>query len=155
MNAMSHIGAALVKFINVVLSPYSDCMGPNIMMDPKPTYPNGFHPIVTLRNRNYKGAAKHYTRTARPTKYYLIDFGLSIKFSSTHENPVAIPIFGGDRTVPEFQTNPCGLYNPFRTDVYYIGNMIREDFLQVQYCYLVLTPHYSLDYTRKPKVWSS
>lgn len=105
-------------------------MSPNIMMDPKPTYPNSFHPIVTLRNRNYKGSAKHYTRTARPTKYYLIDFGLSLKYPP-NSYPIALPIFGGDRTVPEFQTNPCGVYNPFPTDVYYIGNMIREDFLKV------------------------
>lgn len=91
-----------------------------------------FHPSDDRRNRNFKGSAKYYTRTARPTKYFLIDFGLSRKYNPEDGEPQELPIKGGDKTVPEFQGRgefrPC---NPFPTDIYYLGNMIREDFLQV------------------------
>ena len=39
--------------------------------------------------------------------------------------------FGGDKTVPEFrQFND--LHDPFPTDVYYLGNILRTDFLEVR-----------------------
>ncbi|KAJ3481939.1 hypothetical protein NLI96_g7318 [Meripilus lineatus] len=101
------------------------------MMDPRPTFPNMYHPSRNRRNLNFKGSAKYYTRTARPTKYFLVDFGLSRKYNPEDGEPREIPIKGGDKTVPEFQGRgefrPC---NPFPTDIYYLGNMIREDFLQ-------------------------
>lgn len=109
-----------------------DCMNRNIMMDPKPTFPSMYHPVDIDRTRDFKGRAKYHTRTARPTKYFLIDFGLSRKYNPDDGTPAEIPILGGDKTVPEFQDE--GEYvpsNPFPTDIYYIGNMIREDFLQV------------------------
>jgi len=40
------------------------------------------------------------------------------------------PIMGGDKSVPEFRTGGGEACNPFPTDVYYLGNMIREHFLQ-------------------------
>lgn len=107
-------------------------MNLNIMMDPKPTFPNMYHPRLIQRNRDFKGSPKFYSRTARPTKYFLIDFGLSKKYNPEDGESSELPILGGDKTVPEFQgegyDEPS---NPFRTDIYYLGNMIREDFLQV------------------------
>ncbi len=99
--------------------------------DPKPTFPNMFHPMSPHATRDSKGFAKHYTRTARPTKYYLIDFGLSRKYNSK-DGPIREEvILGGDTTVPEFQNHHYEPQDPFPTDIYYIGNMIREDFLPV------------------------
>lgn len=110
-----------------------DCMNLNIMMDPRNTFPDMFHPRVIHKTRDWAGHAKYYSRTLRPTKYIIIDFGLSLKFDPEDGPPLAYPIEGGDKTVPEFQ-DPSGWYDrdPFPTDIYYIGNMIREDFLQVQ-----------------------
>lgn len=103
------------------------------MMDPKPTFPKMYHPVRLWMSRDFKGTAKYYTRTARPTRYYLIDFGLSRKYNPEDGEPEEIPIKGGDKTVPEFQGRgefkPC---NPFPTDIYYIGNLIRGDFLEVR-----------------------
>jgi len=50
---------------------HRDCMNLNIMMDPKPLFPKMFHPQEPSRAIDFKGRLKHYTRTARPTKYYL------------------------------------------------------------------------------------
>ncbi|KAI0786622.1 kinase-like domain-containing protein [Abortiporus biennis] len=108
---------------------HRDAMDLNIMMDPRPTYPNMFHPINTRMNRNFKGRAKHFTRTARPTKYYLIDFGISRQYDPQDSSPLELPIFGGDKSVPEFIADCTKPYNPFHTDIYYVGNMIRETFL--------------------------
>ena len=116
-------------------------MNLNIMMDPRPLYPNMFHPASPLSNRDFVGLAKHGTRTRHPVKYYWIDFGLSRKYEADNLAPLEEVICGGDKTVPEFQTEvdgndlnfedplPC---NPFYTDISYIGNLIREDFLEVR-----------------------
>ena len=109
----------------------SDCMAPNIMMDPRPIYPKMFHPHEIDMDREYKRKAKHGTRTAHPVKYYLIDFGLSRKYDAENTSPLEIPILGGDKSVPEFQNDAMGPFNPFHTDIYYIGNMIRQHFLLV------------------------
>jgi len=104
-------------------------MNLNIMMDPRPLFPNLYHPQAEDRSLDFKKAAKYYTRTTRPTKYYFIDFGLSRKYNPDDGPPREDPIWGGDKTVPEFHRSddPC---DPFPTDIYYLGNMIREDFLQ-------------------------
>jgi hypothetical protein len=82
------------------------------------------------RSRDFRGKAKGYTRTSRPPRYLLIDFGLSRQHDPTKGTPLEIPLRGGDKSAPEHQdmTTPC---NPFPTDVYYIGNLVREDFIQV------------------------
>jgi len=101
----------------------------NIMMDPNPTFPHAYHPMSDRRTYNLKHFVKFYTRTARPSKYYLIDFGLSRRFDPEDSAPRAEPIRGGDKSVPEFKNWDKPL-DPFPTDIYYLGNMIREDFLQ-------------------------
>ncbi|KAF7797599.1 hypothetical protein EIP86_008799 [Pleurotus ostreatoroseus] len=100
----------------------------NVMMDPGPLYPEMFHPISPDMNRTLTGKAKHFTRSERPVKYYFIDFGISGRYSS--REGISVPIhIGGDRTVPEFQGSN-ETHNPFPTDVYYVGNLFREELLQ-------------------------
>ena len=136
---MSLIGAHIARSScrQCPISVPRDCMNLNIMMDPTNIFPNMYHPKSDRRNLNFRGKAKYYTRTARPTKYFFIDFGLSRKYEPGNSEPREDPIQGGDKTVPEFQGE--GIYqpsNPFPTDIYYLGNLIREDFLHVrgQYC---------------------
>ena len=48
------------------------------------------------------------------------------------------PLRGGDRSAPEhMRGRQC---NPFLTDVYYLGNLVREQFLMVSLTYLHLFP---------------
>ncbi|CAL1706283.1 unnamed protein product [Somion occarium] len=118
-----------LQFIHQCHVAHRDCMDLNIMMDPKPMFPDLYHPIATRRKKDISGRAKYYTRTARPVKYYIIDFGISRKYSPDDPSPLEDPIVGGDKTVPEFQNSDAAC-NPFPTDIYYLGNLIRKDFLE-------------------------
>ncbi|KAL4244672.1 hypothetical protein ABKN59_010317 [Abortiporus biennis] len=109
---------------------HRDCGRLNIMMDPKPMFPKMYHPRDINLARNFKDDAKFYSRTVRPPKYYLIDFGLSSRYEPDNTAPREIPIIGGDKSVPEFQNGTAPM-DPFPTDVYYIGNVVRVDFLEV------------------------
>ena len=108
-------------------SPSSDCTANNIMLDPSQMYPSGFHPVKINRKKNFKGKATAYTRTQRPPRYILIDFGLSRQYPS--REVVDDPLRGGDKTAPEHQSYRPS--NPFHTDIYYIGNLIRDHFMAV------------------------
>ncbi|EPT04685.1 hypothetical protein FOMPIDRAFT_1034786 [Fomitopsis schrenkii] len=103
----------------------------NVMLDGAPMYKHPWHPIVTIMKRDYSGLAKHYSRTEKPPKYYFIDFGLSRKYNPADGPPLELPIQGGDKSVPEFQDDGYDKpADPFRTDIYYLGSMIREAFLE-------------------------
>lgn len=102
------------------------------MMATEPLYPKLYSPVLQTRTRNFKSRSKSRSRTLHPTRYYLIDFGLSRRFDPKDGEPLDITILGGDKTVPELQNGGnLRLNNPFPIDVYYIGNMIRQTFLKV------------------------
>ena len=70
-------------------------------------------------------------------QYYLVDFGLS-RYYEPGQARLEIPLAGGDKTVPEHWNGPIGGVrkytpcDPFPTDVYYIGNFVRDEFLEVR-----------------------
>jgi hypothetical protein len=97
------------------------------MLDPSGMYLNGFHPVKIDRKRDLKGRATAYTRTERPPRYILIDFGLSRQY--TTREVLDEPLRGGDKSAPEHQSQR--LCNPFYTDIYYIGNLVRDEFIKV------------------------
>ena len=101
------------------------------MMDPESLYLDPFHPASSSMRRDFSGYARYKTRTERPPKYFLIDFGLSRRYDASIAHPMEVPIRGADKEVPEFQNSsaPC---DPFPTDVFYIGNTIRKDFVEVR-----------------------
>jgi hypothetical protein len=57
--------------------------------------------------------------------------GLARQYDPTNGPPLEMPLRGGDKSAPEHQDRqiPC---DPFPTDVYYLGNLVREKFLQVR-----------------------
>ena len=112
-----------------------DCTSQNIMLDPSSMYPESFHPVVTDRSKDFRGKAKAYSRTERPTRYLLIDFGHSRRYDLSKGPPLDDPLRGGDKSAPEHQTGE--LCNPFPTDVYYLGNLVQEDYMQVSSSILV------------------
>ncbi|KAN0140350.1 Protein kinase-like domain containing protein [Lactarius tabidus] len=115
-----------IKFMHHRNVAHRDCTADNIMLDSSKMYPNGFHPVKIDRNRNFKGTAKAYTRTQRPPRYYFIDFGLSRQYPS--RDAIDEPLLGEDKSAPEHRLGrSC---NPFHTDIYYIGNLVRQEFMK-------------------------
>jgi hypothetical protein len=106
----------------------SDCTANNVMLGASGMYPNGIHPTKNSRNDGFKGTAKAYTGIQRPPVYYLIDFGLSRHYNSRDVSDE--PLRGGDKSAPEHRSK--GRCNPFQTDIYYIGNLVRHEFMEVR-----------------------
>lgn len=138
-NIMSPIGASPDGYssYNLVSLFPRDCTYLNIMMDATGMYPDSFHPVKIKRSRDWKGKAKYHSRTLRPPKYYFIDFGLSQVYDPANGPALELPARGGDKTAPEHQAEhydtPC---DPFPTDIYYLGNLLREVFIQVRLSHL-------------------
>ncbi|KAI0665383.1 kinase-like domain-containing protein [Trametes maxima] len=118
-----------LQFMHIHHVAHRDIGKLNIMMDPQPMFPELFHFAAPWMNRDMTKWVKYRTRTSCPTKYFLIDFGLSRKYDPSKEEPRAWPILGGDKSVPEFHRS-SEPYDPFPTDVYCLGNLIRTVFLE-------------------------
>ena len=117
-------------FLFLIWPTARDCTYGNIMLDPSNMFPESFHLTVIDRSKDFRHKAKWYSRTRRPTRYLLIDFGLSRRYDPANGSPLEKPLRGGDKSAPEHQdrVTPC---NPFPTDVYYLGNLVREYYIQV------------------------
>jgi hypothetical protein len=99
------------------------------MMDPTNLYPQLYHPAKINMTRDLSGPASCFTRTEKPPRYYFIDFGISSRYPGGRpaEDDIIIP---GDKSVPEHKGRALRS-DPFATDVYLLGNAIREKFLNV------------------------
>lgn len=109
---------------------HRDCTYRNIMLDPSNMYPDSFHPVKMGRSKDFRHRAKGHSRTWRPTRYLLIDFGLSRQYDPANGPPLDRPLRGGDKSAPEHQDGET-LCDPFHTDVYYLGNLVRKYYSQV------------------------
>jgi hypothetical protein len=138
METMLRIGAfvAFFPYVRYLISPtlhhIRDCTSENIMLDPTNMYPTSFHPVALGRSKDFRRKAKAYSRTRRPSRYLLIDLGLSRQYDPANGPPVDVPLHGGDKSAPELQKGKTS-YNPFPTDVYYLGNLVREDYMEVRH----------------------
>ncbi|KAH9038042.1 hypothetical protein EDB83DRAFT_2268129, partial [Lactarius deliciosus] len=105
---------------------HRDCKASNVMFEPSGMYPTGFHPAKRNQNRNFKGKATAYTRTQRPPRYLFIDLGLSRRYP-TREITDGL-LHGGDKSTPQIKSRKWS--NPFHTDVYYVGRLVRVEFIR-------------------------
>ncbi|KAH9054578.1 kinase-like domain-containing protein [Lactarius deliciosus] len=118
-----------VQFMHSNNVAHRDCTWRNIMLDPANMYPDSFHPIAIGRSKDFRHKVKGYSRTWRPTRYLLIDFGLSRRYDPADGPPLDEPLHGGDKSAPEHQDGKTRC-NPFPTDVYYLGNLVRRHYMQ-------------------------
>jgi len=100
-------------------------------MEWKDMFPKGFHSQKNLRTKDAKDSAPFFTRTQRPTRYIIIDFGMSSRYNPSDVSPREVGLIGGDKTVPEFLKGQQ-YHDPYKTDIYYVGNLIRTEFMQVR-----------------------
>ncbi|KAJ3825086.1 kinase-like domain-containing protein [Lentinula raphanica] len=76
---------------------------------------------------DWSGPALHHSRTRRPPRYYLIDFGYSQKYDPSQPRPLEYAIKSGGFTPPEgLKGIPC---DPFSTDIFILGSLIHASFL--------------------------
>ncbi|KAG6867669.1 hypothetical protein C0993_012548 [Termitomyces sp. T159_Od127] len=88
------------------------------------------HPAQRFMRLDFRGEVSvSSSRTKKPVKYYLIDFGLSGEYRPEDAPHLRRPPWGGDKSVPEFFVPDGAHCDPFAVDVYCMGNSVRQDYL--------------------------
>ncbi|KNZ77211.1 hypothetical protein J132_06206 [Termitomyces sp. J132] len=109
---------------------HGDCKSDNIMADTACLFDSPPHPWKRRMKRDFSGRVSNPTsRTLKPVKYFLLDFGLSQAYRSEDAPFLRKPPWGGDRTVPEHLAPDASPCDPFAVDVYCLGNYLRQSFL--------------------------
>ncbi|KAH6873678.1 other/AgaK1 protein kinase [Coprinopsis sp. MPI-PUGE-AT-0042] len=108
---------------------HRDIKGENILMDHTALGIPRFN--YNSPDRTYNGEATvnaKFSRTERRPKYLIIDFGFSTQIPDDTPT-LLLPKPASDTTLPELQEldTPC---DPFLSDVYYVGNMLRMEFIE-------------------------
>lgn len=99
------------------------------MMDGRPLFPRGHHPVRIDYTPDAIFDAPFLTRQDHPVRYYFIDFGISSYFK-TGEAPLVTGTKGRDKEPPELSdTLP---YDPFPLDIFILGNVYLKEFVQVR-----------------------
>ena len=100
------------------------------MMDGTSLFPQGSHPILeNFLPDDIDTLAPYLPRATTPVPYYFIDFGLFSMFSPDDTSRLVTGVYGLDKEVPELSaTIP---YDPFKVDIFILGNMFRKTFIQV------------------------
>lgn len=114
---------------NLIRGVLRDCSAKNIMMDANALYPDGFHPVNTKKLPDGFTPAKPRSRSGNEVHYYFIDFGLAVHVSPEAESKLVTGTDGRDRDPPELQDDKP--YDPFKLDVFLIGNLLRRQFYEV------------------------
>ncbi|KAF7316352.1 Protein kinase domain-containing protein [Mycena indigotica] len=115
------------EFMHENFVAHRDCSFLNIVQDPTRLFPSGYHPVITAQDPAAHWNAHHITRTECWPRYFVIDFGLSRHYDPAEGPPLEYVIIGGDKSPPEYRTHQ--LCNPFPTDIYCLGNLLKRYFL--------------------------
>jgi len=100
------------------------------MMDADAMYPEGFHPIRKMYKADYSGYATPISRSEAGVKYYFIDFGISVHIPEDAYPKLVTGNLGRDQTPPELSKEVP--YDPFKLDVYILGNMFKRELTEVR-----------------------
>ena len=99
-------------------------------MDANCLYPKGFHPVAMRRLPNGRSYAPRRARRHVNVKYYYIDFGISVHIPPDTPSRLVVGIDGRDQDVPELSSIVA--YDPFKVDVFIIGNLFKTFFQKVR-----------------------
>lgn len=123
----------------------------NLMMDADAMYPDGFHPARYRYKRDYSGWAPYVPRSAVGVKYYFVDFGISVHIPEDAHSKLVTGRQGRDQEPPEL-SSPKNTdqhpYDPFKLDVFIIGNMFKHELCEVR-SLLTVVPYPSSDVGRR------
>ncbi|EIW54109.1 uncharacterized protein TRAVEDRAFT_51834 [Trametes versicolor FP-101664 SS1] len=101
----------------------------NVMMDGRPLYPQGHHPVRTDSSVDAIDQLKPLRRIDHPIKYFYIDFGLSARFPPGASSLVLGDV-GRDAEVPELSWDVP--YDAYKADIHALGNLFFKEF-QLKY----------------------
>jgi hypothetical protein len=108
-----------------------DCSLKNILMDATHMYPLGFHPVEELFLDDRKTLAPRISRLEAGVQYYFVDYGISSYFPPGSRRELVLGIAGRDQDVPELSNDVP--YDPFKVDIFTIGNVLRGEFQAVRF----------------------
>ncbi|EJD48794.1 hypothetical protein AURDEDRAFT_101416 [Auricularia subglabra TFB-10046 SS5] len=105
---------------------HRDCTGFNIMQDVKACFPPGIktHPMRPSDSEDMQTSLD--PKANAPRRYWFIDFGTSSRFHGPGPHLVT-GVICRDQTAPEL--SPTVPYDPFKLDVYLLGNHFLEKYL--------------------------
>ena len=92
-------------------------------------YPHGFHPVEDLFLYDIRTLAPRISRLEAGVKYYFVDYGISSYFPPGSRRELVLGIASRDRDVPELSNDVP--YDPFKVDIFTIGNVLRGEFQAV------------------------
>ena len=101
----------------------------NFSMDAEAMFPEGFHPTEPFRKRDYSGFSYWIPRSIVGVRYYFADFGISVHIPEDHPTKTVTGRSGRDKKPPEL--SDIKPYDPFKLDIFIIGNMFKEEFCDV------------------------
>ena len=108
--------------------PNSNLIAEHIMMDAKSIVPTGWHFVSHFCEPDGMTKIVPLDRKTYPVRYYFIGFG-SAYHIPPDQTPLVRDIGGGDDDVPELST--AKPYDPFKLDVYTLGNVFLKELYQV------------------------
>ncbi|KAG5640396.1 hypothetical protein DXG03_008805, partial [Asterophora parasitica] len=117
-----------MQFMHDQLVAHGDLTTQNIMMDARPILPSGWHFVAHHCKPDGVTPISPLARIDYPVRYFIIDFDCSVRLSPGQ--PRLIRNFGGrDGDPPEYKSREP--YDPFKIDVFTLGNVFYKDFHQV------------------------
>jgi hypothetical protein len=108
---------------------HRDCSLKNVLMDATHMYPLGFHPVEEFHLDDVTTPAPRISRLEAGVKYYFVDYGISSYFPPGSRRELVVGTAGRDQDVPELSNNVP--YDPFKVDIFTIGNVLRGEFQAV------------------------
>ncbi|CCM01514.1 uncharacterized protein FIBRA_03570 [Fibroporia radiculosa] len=108
---------------------HRDCAAANIMMDGRPLYPHGHHPVRRSHAMDTVHELSPLARIDHPVRYYFIDFGISTRFEEG-ESPYVLGRKGRDKELPELSSDVP--YDAFKVDLFILGNLYKKEFVDVR-----------------------
>jgi hypothetical protein len=101
-------------------------------MDADRMFPRGFHPVKDLLLHDILTPAPVIPRRDVGVRYYFVDYGISSYFATGSEPRLVLGRDGRDQDVPELSDEVP--YDPFKVDIFTIGNVLRLELCNVSFC---------------------
>ncbi|KAF9800520.1 hypothetical protein IEO21_10342 [Rhodonia placenta] len=98
-------------------------------MDANALFPKGFNPVYDIFLPDGITPASGRSRKDMPITYYYIHFGISVYIPPDTHPKLAVGPHGRDQEVPELSADIP--YDPFKVDIFIIGNFFRRNLYDV------------------------